>query len=673
MSCFNFCAQIEAGAGRYHVSEDHQAREQSLSRLLNAHDQVSSSEPSLLGHWVCSKRSDLSRKLTNKDINRQPGKMVDDPRKLSLRSMQPDLAHSSIQRSALNLPYSSEKAVASPKIKCINTLSNNSRGVNYLQPSNLISKFVEDDSLADGHMPRASTPSETCLPSLKVRQSSTPKKRASPRRACVSLEGRAADKNDKLITLKKFKKHRSKLDRSKRGEQKYLHGNGVSDASTDDFGCISPGAVETSNARDQSDFSENQDEGSLDMADPVRSTVTEAPAHDANLDTGSEEHVESLARNETRAEALAQRSASCEEAQCEDAVSGEVVSQDFQTAGEQAETVSHGGEFHTDAFYRVAKPCSAMESSGSAADTISAPSLVDDKIKDSESDKLAGGNTIQDKCSSVIARKEYNVKLPAPPREPSCSCSESLSREGQFLGQRKSFASNLFIRPPAFSSFQQVCPSLESRTKPVAITDSPKSMVDASTPCSVSQSASNPILRLMGKDLVVGKEESVHVPTILPTDTQAKFISFGVPSNVGLINYHNPYGYQIQTFAGHQIALQPLQRPEKLNSHSQWGMDRMVAPQHHQPRPTVHSYPLHEVILIDDDSRGLEHEARANFTALPQSVQNPNLMAPQRLFPCLPPQNHYASRPFTPSQRETSEGAFVFSSPSSFYFSPTLR
>lgn len=287
------------------------------------------------------------------------------------------------------------------------------------------------------------------------------------------------------------------------------------------------------------------------------------------------------------------------------------------------------------------------ELSGSAASAVSAnllPSPVDYKIKDSDSDRLVGDNTLQDMFDSVMARSEYNEKLPP--------CSESL---------RKCTDAKLFIRPLAFSSFQQVCPNLECQTKPVATTDSSQSGANLPTSCSGSQSASNPILRLMGKDLVVGREETMQLPSILSYDTQANFMSFGVPSTLGFINNHNPYSNHIQAFGGHQIQLQPLQRrAEKLGSPSPRSMDRMNAPQHHRPQ---------EVILVDDDSHVFEQDPMANVSTVPQAVQNPNLTASQRLLSCLPLQNSYAPRPFAPSQRETAEGALMFPSPSPFALS----
>lgn len=312
---FTFSAQNEVASGRNHIYEDRQKREELVPQLLNVHDQIPIRKPSTLGHWVCAKRSDLSRKFAKKDMNRGPRKMADDARKLSLGCLRSDLAHS-------------EVAVASPKVKCLNILSNTSCGMDNHNSSNLDPKLLETHCSADSLMVgTSSAPSETCHSSLKIRKTFASKKSVFPGTR-VLLEGISADKSGKFIALEKIEHHGSTLYQSRRRGTKYFPGNELSDCSTEDFGCISPRANETGNAHDQSDFSEHQ-EVSLDIADP------DAPAQDTKLDPSSEEHVESVVRNE----ALAQRSTSNEEMQCENAVSNEVISHNFPTASREAEPV----------------------------------------------------------------------------------------------------------------------------------------------------------------------------------------------------------------------------------------------------------------------------------------------------------------------------------------------
>lgn len=688
-----------------------------MSRLLNAPDKIESSAPSKLGHWVCSKRSDISRKLGSKDFSKRLEKMVLSRKKPSLKSIQPD---SSPASRVLNLPCSSD-AIPSPKTRGTSIISNNGRGVEggkkiSSPPSKLNSKFLsEGGSLVDDRVTSeiSRLNNEGCHPSLKARRNLAFKKR----RPYVSLKGLKVDKSERfVITPRKFKKKRSILVCSKWRGEKHSHDvDGGSDGSSEDFELGSSIANETSKIH-RSNFSNNQEKGRSIVADPIRITETETATpdndYDTDLDLSPEEDVASISRDGTQEESLAETSTYDQEVQCGDAISNEVVSQGDQIVGDQAEPMQEHGEFETDAStFQEPSPCSAgdgemdrekilenssatvarvessqdhnmivdMDSSGSAVSATSTifPPSVDDATKHSGADNLAKFNPLQDKLSSpLMTTKDNGMKLSAPAREHSCSCSESRSRDSQLSSSaRKNSAPSLFIRPPALSSVR-ASPSMESHTESALTVDSSRPWMTVSTPCSGVQS-SNPILRLMGKDLVVGKEESMQLPTTLPCETnyplQPKFISFGHPDNVGFISYNHPYYYQLQATAGHQIPLQPISGPYMLNSHYQRSMN-MFAPVQHRPNAVIPSNQPPEVIMIDEDSHGQEAELRTNTTTSPWTVPNPNLMAPQRLYACLPLLNPYASRAFsTSSRRETSEGSFMLPSPSSLYFSPTLQ
>lgn len=670
-----------------------------MPQMLNACDNVKSMAPSKLGHWVCSKRSHLSRKLDNKDISKGSEKMVLPKRKLSFRSTQPDSSPSSIHRTCvLNLSCPSE-AMASPKTRGMNIVSSIGRGTESGKkisslPSKQNSKLLlGGDSLADDCTTKISRPNARSNLAFKKRGPG------------ISLEGLKVDKSERSINPRKYMKKRSILECSKWRGEKCPRVDGESDGPTEDFVLGSSRANETSKIH-QPNFLENQ-ERSSGMADPTKITETGVRDCGAHLDSSPEEDAASVSRDENQEESPAETSTYDQEVQCGDAVSNGAVSQDDEIAGDQAEPMLQPGRLQTDtSSFQEPSPCSAsdeetgledilensstavaraesnqgrektvdMESSGSAVSTtstISLPSPVDGATDKSGADRLAEYNPLQDKSCSPL---DNNMKLSAPAREPSCSCSENLLRESQLSSHtRKNIATNSFISPPVLSSIQ-AHPNLEPHGESVLTVDSSKSGMNVSAPCSGVQS-SNPILRLMGKDLVVGKEESVQLPAFLPCETnypsQPKIFSFGHPNNIGFISYHRPYNYQIQATGGHQISFQPVPGPYMLNSPYQHNMN-VVTPPQRLPNPIIPSNQVPEVIMIDDDS-GREAKPRTNATTLPQTIQNPNLMAPHRLYACLPPQNPYASKAFASSQRETSEGSFMFPSPSSLYFSPTLR
>ncbi|XP_020274137.1 uncharacterized protein LOC109848843 [Asparagus officinalis] len=629
-----FNSENEAAIEEDLITEAYQEKEESISHLLSTHDQVKHSEPSTLGHWVCSKRSDLPRKVNNKDISEESKS-----RKLSMSYTLSESAPSIQRNKVSNYSISSEAAV-SPKPKDINILFNTDKNMGSgkkksPQPSNLHSKLL----------------SESCHPSLKVRKNPTFKKSGFTR-TCISLE--EIEKVEKLIPPKKFKKQRSILGCNKRRGEKNSIVNGGIDDSTEDFGLVSSRANEASETH-QSNFSDNQEKGS--------SEVTEL-----------------ICRDETLEELSAETTYS-QKAQFGDAVTNEGI----QISDDQAEQISQHEDFDANSsffeepnpddgdkvpentqenssttFVRAdSNPDHSMILDMDSSASVSPSSPVDVNIKNSEGDQLVKDASNHNELSPLTMRKDNK----AITKEPLCSCSESLSRESQFSYQtRKNTISHLFIKPPA-PSHLQVCPSLESHTESVVTTDSSQSSLNVSTPCSRVNSASNPILRLMGKDLVVSKEET-NFPSTSSYNSQPKLISFGFPSNVGFISYKNNYQHQFQAMGNHQIPLQHLQRSNMHIPPSHYYMNRMVASENHQPKPIIHSNQAREVIVIDDDSHGLRAEQRA---------QSSNIMTSQRMFACCPSYKPYVSGAFTLGQRETSQDPFVFPSPSSLYISPNRR
>ncbi|KAJ0988166.1 hypothetical protein J5N97_006522 [Dioscorea zingiberensis] len=71
-------------------------KEESLSEILNAQDQVQSFGPATLGQWVCSKRSEMSRKLKNKEFSKSPENPLPITKKLS--NNQTNLDNTSVGR-----------------------------------------------------------------------------------------------------------------------------------------------------------------------------------------------------------------------------------------------------------------------------------------------------------------------------------------------------------------------------------------------------------------------------------------------------------------------------------------------------------------------------------------------------------------------------------------------
>ncbi|CAL9135996.1 unnamed protein product [Musa textilis] len=227
------------------------------------------------------------------------------------------------------------------------------------------------------------------------------------------------------------------------------------------------------------------------------------------------------------------------------------------------------------------EPCGSPDSNAS---TISLPSPKDPKYTDSDAKVFASAINAQDKLGSIdplaedtVVSEERNVKdrneelkvnLPAEisgctvdDKTFCCSCRESLSREFQILRPNAAHrtpkvkqVSNLFARPRVSSSFNScqnhridttVISDLQAAGQPTtnkglsdcAVKFPTCSVLGSAIPSSQSQnrSISNPILRLMGKNLMVMNNEEF----VQPQRTVLEY-----PPNV---NFLSPIGFALNT------------------------------------------------------------------------------------------------------------------------------
>ncbi|XP_072977155.1 uncharacterized protein [Typha angustifolia] len=229
--------QIEAQPEDVH-KDAHQ--EDSLLDLSKDQDHSMISRPATLRQWVCSKRSDLPKKLNNKDACKTSENLIPVPRKLAGKS-QPDVGDSSaVVGQILKSSKSSEGIPISPKTRSVDFLSNmvhkidderkeppkppvsdsqwSSRTTNglRLRLSRSLGASVsfpssKREEIGSGkiHKPNSSfnmtvIPADCSHPSAKCQTTSVEKK---------------VDSSDKPATIKRCRKHRTILrTRKRRGE-----------------------------------------------------------------------------------------------------------------------------------------------------------------------------------------------------------------------------------------------------------------------------------------------------------------------------------------------------------------------------------------------------------------------------------------------------------------------
>ncbi|XP_062225897.1 uncharacterized protein LOC133924402 [Phragmites australis] len=332
----------------------------------------------------------------------------------------------------------------------------------------------------------------------------------------------------------------------------------------------------------------------------------------------------------------------------------------------------------------------SLDSPVSTTSTMSAPTaLKDSRIEESEPgpstvrtvEERITGSLNQETKSMPMAREGEQL----PNEKPfCCSCRESISRESQlhhqsavarpmlnFTGKQVPHLHIGLKASSSFSTYQRTStkanPCLDSHVHPLAAKVSAESAMnppsyttDCMSPSLQAQlpSPSNPILRLMGKNLMVmNNEESVH-----PQAPSSDYILRGnyvAPVGFGPSNYqHLSDSAFINTApatASHQIPIPnvqagnfagpPLHSASVMQSdhHSQQKSYRNLVPVMHHP-----TYMMKEVIVINDSP---ERRSEPQVSMLlppapsPTTISVPNTM-PRGPFYCLPSQS-----PILPRER----------------------
>ncbi|GJN02616.1 hypothetical protein PR202_ga19986 [Eleusine coracana subsp. coracana] len=321
----------------------------------------------------------------------------------------------------------------------------------------------------------------------------------------------------------------------------------------------------------------------------------------------------------------------------------------------------------------------SLDSPVSTASTMSPTALKDSRTKESEPgpssvrtvEEGITGNLNQETKSMPMVRDGEQLSNEKPF---CCSCRGSISRESQ-LHQQSEMARpmlnfsgkqvpQLHIGLTASSSFSmyqrtstKANPLLDAHDQPLAAKVSAESSMnlpsyttDCTSPSLQTQlpSPSNPILRLMGKNLMVmNNEENVHPPL-----ASSEYILRGnyVPP-VGFVspNYQHlndsPFMNTAPTTVNHQFPQASVQAGNYVgppfhsssmmqsDHHSQQKSYRNLVPVMHHP-----TYTMKEVIVIDDSP---EHRSEPQVSMLQPAAPSqatisvPNNMSP-RPFYCLP-------------------------------------
>ncbi|XP_010928187.1 uncharacterized protein [Elaeis guineensis] len=246
----------------------------------NACDQVNTSGSATLRPWVCSKRSDLPKKLNNRNDYKNLKNAVAITRDALAENGQRDSDNSTAMRShILKISRPSEDLTAAPRTKKVNPQSNMVHTMEYgkkMTPKQPISKLSsENPSLASGLLLKLSRSSgtftssprskreevhmgsrqksdnssdmttkvsENCQTLVRDQACSTLEKNVLVVRPSFSLEASKGDLNGKPTTFKRFRKSRSILRTGKREVRSLVRGLY---ASIRDFGPDGTGANET--------------------------------------------------------------------------------------------------------------------------------------------------------------------------------------------------------------------------------------------------------------------------------------------------------------------------------------------------------------------------------------------------------------------------------------------
>ena len=311
-----------------------------------------------------------------------------------------------------------------------------------------------------------------------------------------------------------------------------------------------------------------------------------------------------------------------------------------------------------------------------------AAALKDSRINESEPGPSTGsGRTVEERTTGSLNQETKSILLARegeqlPNEKPCCcSCLENISRETH---------QSAVVRPPmlnftgkqvpqlhiglrassSFSTYQRTTtrpnPCLDTHDHLLAAKVSAESALNLSsytTDCMGSSlqnqlpSPSNPILRLMGKNLMVmNNEESVH-----PQPPSSDYVLRGnyvapvgfVPPNYQHLS-NSAFINTPPTTASHQFPLPSVQAGSfvgpplhggsvmQSDNHAQQKAYRNIVPVMHHP-----TYMMKEVIVIDDSP---ERRSEPQVSMLlppspsPTTMSVPNIMPP-RPFYCLPSQS----------------------------------
>ncbi|XP_010913257.1 uncharacterized protein [Elaeis guineensis] len=231
------------------------------SNISNACDQVNTSGSATLRQWVCSKRSDLPKKLSNKDSHKTLENPVAITKDTWAENGQPDSCNTSSVRNILKFSRPSEDMTASPKTRKVNFLSNmvlpvedgkkkspespvsncwwssentsSTRGllIKLSRPSTTLvsSPRSKREEIHMGNLQKsnsssgmATKQSENCRTLVKDQACSTSEKNVLVRSPSLSLESSKGNLNEK--TSKKFRKNRSILRTGKREVRSLVKG-----------------------------------------------------------------------------------------------------------------------------------------------------------------------------------------------------------------------------------------------------------------------------------------------------------------------------------------------------------------------------------------------------------------------------------------------------------------
>ncbi|CAD5184314.1 unnamed protein product [Musa acuminata subsp. malaccensis] len=346
----------------------------------------------------------------------------------------------------------------------------------------------------------------------------------------------------------------------------------------------------------------------------------------------------------------------------------------------------------------------------STASTLFVPSSIDSKYTDPENEALGIVVNVEDKLALMernVEGRNQELKANLSAKEPSqsvndepfySSCRESLSRESQSLRSNATQhrttigkqVPDLFPGPRISSSFSLY---QNPRTNTMVSSTSTETLSDSAVKVP-SCTGANPILRLMGKNLMVMKNEEFVPPSTVmdhPPDVN-------LSSHLGFssANTHMKQQNFPGTVAEHQF---PVCLPSTaVAGFSFTSLHAALVPRPNQQTQEKNAYKkfdssatpcmMNEVIVIDDSPKTDKQPSLSSPTStLPFDASSLNPLS-QRSFSCLSSQDHIEDppsgmRPLLPNlytgvdaslikRYSTAEGHFMFQSPGTAYMRPSI-